>query len=174
MPKPKRQCHFNIVLKQEFPFIRKGASTSDVICEKCQSHFSISNLGRAGIIQHLRSDKHKKCDDKLAQPVAQFFRSNVLKPKERELAASEGMWVYHTVRHNHTFRSMDCTGRLIQNLYDPKFSCARTKTEAILKRVLCPFATSELLTELRCIDYLTIIISSMHQTTGLQKSYRFL
>jgi hypothetical protein len=35
---------------------------------------------------------------------------------------------YHTARHELSFKTSDCTSKLIKKLYDPKFSSARTKT----------------------------------------------
>lgn len=59
-------------------------------------------------------------------------------PKEELLAAIEGTFAYHTVCHNHSFRSMDCTSKLLQTTLEPKFSCARTKAEAIVTNIFAP------------------------------------
>jgi hypothetical protein len=43
-----------------------------------------------------------------------------------------------------SFRSMDCTSKLIHYVFEPKFSCACTKAEIIVLNVLTLFALSEL------------------------------
>jgi hypothetical protein len=57
-----------------------------------------------------------------------------LKPKmeititDLECAAKEATFAYHTARHELSFKTSDCTSKLIKKLYDPKFSSVRTKT----------------------------------------------
>ncbi|CAK6977843.1 uncharacterized protein LOC121611917 [Scomber scombrus] len=53
------------------------------------------------------------------------------------------------MKHNHSYRSMDCTTQLTKKLYEPKFSCARTKGEAIVNNVLAPWATDMLSNDVR-------------------------
>jgi hypothetical protein len=45
----------------------------------------------------------------------------------------EGTFAFHTIIHNQSFRSMDCTTKLLKKFHNAKFSCARTKCEAIIK-----------------------------------------
>ena len=87
--------------------------------------------------------------------MSDFFKREEFGNKERELALAEAIFSFHTVAHNHSFRSMDCTTKLIQNLFEKKFSCARTKTEAIIKKVLAAHARSELQNELANISYIS-------------------
>lgn len=58
--------------------------------------------------------------------MSKFFKSVTAGAKELELAAAEGVFSYHNISHCQSFRSMDCTLRIIQKLFEPKFSCART------------------------------------------------
>lgn len=60
----------------------------------------------------------------------------VLEPSvEYNVARMEIVSVYHMVDENQNFRSADCNSFLIRNVYgnNSKFSCSRTKSEAILK-----------------------------------------
>ena len=72
--------------------------------------------------------------------MTKFFRSENFGKKEIELAKIEGLWAFHTVRHNQSFSSMECTSKLIQQNFEPKFSCAKTKCQAIVKNVIAPFS----------------------------------
>lgn len=65
-----------------------------------------------------------------------FKKSETPTSKDLDVAAAEGTWAYHTIQENHSFRSNDCASKLIQSCFEPKFSCARTKTEAIVLNVL--------------------------------------
>ncbi|KAK0132613.1 hypothetical protein N1851_032481 [Merluccius polli] len=61
--------------------------------------------------------------------ITTFYKKTEPSQKEFELAVQEGILVYHTMKHNHSYRSMDCTAQLTTKLYEPKFTCARTKGE---------------------------------------------
>jgi hypothetical protein len=49
------------------------------------------------------------------------------------IALQEGTFVFHTVQHHQSYKSMDCSSGLIKKFFEPKFTCSRTK-EAIIKR----------------------------------------
>lgn len=53
-------------------------------------------------------------------------------------AAKEVVVAYHSVQHKLRFRTSDCTSRLLKHIFEPKFSAARTKTEAIITNVISP------------------------------------
>lgn len=139
---PKRKCVFNNELQKEFPFIRKTLGESDVRCSKCFACFSIANSGRANIKQHLESNKHKKAvlDSCTNKQTTTFVRNKQFDNKEKELAVIEGTWAYHSVQHSFSFRSNDCTSKLIKSCFDDKYSCARTKCEAIVKHIFAPLS----------------------------------
>lgn len=63
---------------------------------------------------------------------------------------------------------MNCTSKLIKTLFDQKFSCARTKTEAIVKNVLLPYYLTELKTTLDNIRFTTLYFdASNHKNIKL-------
>lgn len=77
--------------------------------------------------------------------------------KEEQLAATEGTFAYHTVSHNHSFRSMDCTSKLLQKALEPKFKCARTKAKAIIANLFAPHCLSELQSDLERYSFVSIM-----------------
>ena len=81
---------------------------------------------------------------------------SVLSEKKRILAAKEATWSYHTIKHNQSFRYMDCTSVLIRNLFASDFRCARTKSEAIVRNVLSPYSISQCLQELHECKFVSI------------------
>lgn len=155
---PKRKCKFTDELKQEFSFLKQAKLESFVFCTKCLNEFSLASGGRADIRRHLSSDKHKKMIAAAASSstIGSFFHKETAGPKELQVAASEALFVYHSIIHNHSYRSLDCTSNLIQTLYEKKFTCKRTKAEAIVKNVLAPFYISELKNKLVSVHYVTL------------------
>jgi hypothetical protein len=78
----------------------------------------------------------------------------------KHIAANEGLFAFHAIKHNHSFRSMDCTSSVIRRLHEEKFSCGRTKCESIVVNVVTPFATQQILEELESVKYLTVTVDT--------------
>lgn len=170
MPKVKGKCVLNAELQFLYPFIVPDKSKSDVRCTKCSALFSIANGGKSEIVRHLETKKHKLADNAAASSsfLTTFFRGAELGSAERKLAASEGSFAFHTVKHNQTFRSADCTSKLLQKCFEPKYSCAKTKCEAIVTNVISPFAISEVKKDLENVNYVSVYTdSSNHKSTKL-------
>src|SRR6218665_2499149 len=55
---------------------------------------------------------------------------------------------------------MHKTSKLVQKCFEPKFSTARTKTEAIVCNVLAPYAMEELECDLECANFVSIFTDS--------------
>lgn len=159
MPR-KRKCVFNSELEEEFPFIKKNFSDSDVRCERCSALFSIANSGRTNIQHHLETKKHKNaviaaCS---SNTLTNFFKSKTFTNKEKDLAVIEGAWAYHSVQHNFSFRSNDCTSKLIKACFEEKYSCARTKCETIIKHVFAPASLDLVKNELANVNCITMYL----------------
>ena len=72
--------------------------------------------------------------------------------------AAEAAWSFHTVKHHNSYRSMDCTSALLKKTLPDsdtakKFSCARTKTKAIVDGVLAPHSVEVAHEALKDIPY---------------------
>lgn len=65
--------------------------------------------------------------------------------KEIQLAATEGVFAFHTVKHSFSLRSVDCLSKLLKKVLDPGFASARTKTQAIVENVLAKDAKEDYL-----------------------------
>ena len=86
---------------------------------------------RADIIQHLKSAKHKEADiaaSSSSSQITSFFTEKAFDSSQRDLAAKEGTFAYHTVMHNDSFQSTDCTSKLIKKCFESQYVCARTKS----------------------------------------------
>lgn len=125
--KCKFECYFNKKLKAEFSFLKSiNYSGFNVFSETCKYKFSIKHGGRNDITVHLSNVKHKGAviNASSSLKMETFFRKEKFGDDEKELVAREGTFAYHAIRHNHTFRSMDCTSKLVNKLYDKKFHCS--------------------------------------------------
>ena len=71
---------------------------------------------------------------------------------------------FHAMKHNHSFRSVDCTSSIIRNLFSKKFTCARTKCESIVVNVFAPFALREVLNDLREAKYVSVMADSSNHS----------
>jgi len=172
---PKRKCTFNVNLQAKYPFIKQTNTPSDVRCEKCRTEFSVSHSGASDIEQHLKSEKHKNADRAAASSSSMltfFKKSDTPTLKDLDIAAAEGVWAYHTIQENHSFRSNDCASKLIQSCFEPKFTCARTKSEAIVVNVLTPTAMKELKDDLDKSNCITILNDASNH--GNKKIYPIL
>jgi hypothetical protein len=88
--------------------------------------------------------------------------------KELDLAAKEGTFAFHTVAQIKSFQSMDCTSRIIQKLFEPKFTCAQTKVRAIVVNVLAPLSINQIREELEDAKFTSVMTdSSNHKHTKI-------
>ena len=85
--------------------------------------------------------------------------------KEKQLPLSESLFAYHTVRHSHSFRSMDCTSIIIKILFANSFGYARTKCEAIINPVLKDFVMEKLKTDLNDANFITVLADASNQNS---------
>ena len=82
---------------------------------------------------------------------------------------------FHTVKHHQTYGSNDCTSTLMGKLFadssiTKKYSCARTKVEAIVNGVLAPMTVQRVLNNIQehGIMYIAVATdSSSHKSTKL-------
>jgi hypothetical protein len=54
--------------------------------------------------------------------VTSYFTKETITDECKHTAAEEGLFAFHTIKHNHSFRSMDCISSEIR-LHEEKFSC---------------------------------------------------
>jgi hypothetical protein len=110
MKMPKRRCVFTESLEAEYPFLKEDQQVGKVLCSICKSLFSTEHGGRFDILQYIKKRKHaiaaetKSCSEKVT---SNFTKGTVT--HECKHSAAEGLFAFHTVEHNHPFRSKGCT-----------------------------------------------------------------
>jgi len=71
---------------------------------------------------------------------------------------------FHTMKHSHSLRSVDCTSSIIRNLFSKKFTCARTRCESIVVNVFAAIALREVLNDLREAKYVSVMVDSSNHS----------
>lgn len=148
----KRTCIFNADLQKKYPYFTTTSSQSDLRCEICNGLINIGCKGKTEIERHLTTTKHKKALNaaSTSHTVSNFFTFKT----DYHVAACEGVWAYHVIKANHSFRSSDCASKIFRTCFDiRKFHCARTKCEAIAVNVFAPFSTDEVAADLEKANY---------------------
>jgi hypothetical protein len=144
---PKRRRVFTESFETENLFLKEDQQVEKVLCFICKSQFSIEHGGCSDTLQHIKKRKHataaqtKSCSKKATS----YFTRDTMTDECKYIAAEEGLFAFHTIKHNHSFRSMDCTSSVIRRLHEEKFSCSPTKCESIVVHVLAPFAMQQIL-----------------------------
>lgn len=125
-------------------------------CIWCDCDFSISHGGLNDVRKHANRKNHvdlmkAKMTTKSVPVCFQENRANLLN------AAKEATQVYHMVRHNHSFKSMACTSKLMRCVYNEKeFACSATKSMTIVTGVFEPMILNRLKSELEQALYVCL------------------
>lgn len=156
---PKRKCHFREEYSKEWTFIKKGRNDEEAYCSFCNSFISVSHGGRADLLDHLKTNKHKTSMQGAtsSKPIIDFFVKKDSK-EDVMVAAAELATAYHVVKHHHSFNSVDCSNKLHPTMYSDskvatKQSTARTKATALINNVLSPHSVSTCVSELENIPF---------------------
>lgn len=111
------------------------------------------------IERHIGRDKHKNRSNAAAssKTVKSYFISSTDKA-DLNVAACEGVWAFHTVKSNYSFRSSDCASKIFRECFEMlKFTCSRTKCESIVANVFAPIALDQLKKDLTEAKFVTLL-----------------
>jgi hypothetical protein len=106
-------------LKAEYPFLKEDQQVRKVMYSTCKLQFPTEHGGHSDILQHIKKRKHaiaaetKSCSKK----VMSYFTKETITDECKHIASEEGLFAFHTIEHNHPFRSMDCTCLVIRRLH---------------------------------------------------------
>lgn len=124
-------------------------------CKICQVCFTVKHDGVGAIKQHLNSLKHNNMEkqQKQNQLLHNFFESKSTS-ENGSLALCELSFIYHTVKHHHSYNSADCFIKNSKTFFPDsklaqKLRCGRTKMEAIVKNVLAKASLEKVLYDLK-------------------------
>ena len=154
---PKRKTSFNNDLQEKYSAFRKGRDEYEAECMVCcyGTYVSVKNKGVGDLEAHITTNKHKNAlrGGESSSKISNFFIQDESKIGD-QVAATECTIAYHTLKHPFSYRSNDCKSTLFSKSFPDsnivkKYSCARTKTEAIINNVLAPYCVENVLSELK-------------------------
>lgn len=152
------KCKFLDSFEETYVFAKRVKEDPyKFFCHVCNTTVSIINKGKFDIEQHANSQKHKQRSSvSIKQKLESFFRRKDLTLEEAKLTLIELTWSYHTVKHDHSFRDMDCTSNLLKKTCDRKITCARTKSECLVNNVICSWSEDRLKKSLQKASFIVL------------------
>lgn len=119
---------------------------TEALCKLCIVTINVSTMGISAIRRHSENPSHKKkvLAGKSSKLLDRFFCKKESQ-EEINVLVIETCKIYHAVKHNQSYNSLDCSIKLNKILFSDssiaaKLSCGRTKSEAIVLNVLAPKA----------------------------------
>uniref|UniRef100_H3ASF3 Uncharacterized protein n=1 Tax=Latimeria chalumnae TaxID=7897 RepID=H3ASF3_LATCH len=135
---------------KQFSWLCKTEDPFKACCTVCNKDFSILHGGNYDVKQHAAGEMHiRNIKSKSSSQLINTFFVPKGSSEGDKVTAAELATVYHTVKHNLSYSSMDCGVKLMQKIFndsgsiEKKLSCGRTKVESLVKNVLAPKAVSQ-------------------------------
>lgn len=132
---PKYLTKFNPALQKEFPFLQRvRESETEVLCSLCNAKFSVAREGRGAIQKHIARQKHIKAAGAISsnKPMTDFLSADFA---VMELARKELTFAYHSAKHQISGPTVECGSKLINKLFESKFTCGAMKTAKLVQKV---------------------------------------
>ena len=144
-------------------------------CNVCNCDINLECIGKAAISAHIETRKHKKSAQTLQsnQSMKTFFKSqSAPTTDDHNAAAAEGTWAFHTVKHQQSFLSNDCTSNLFKAMFSDssiakKILVCKNKAASIITGVLAPNAQKTILSELGTQPFSISVDASNHNELKL-------
>ena len=168
----KRKCHFNDQLQKEFKSFKTCDQSYLAKCTTCDQIIDISNKGKISLTNHINSKSHLE-NLKIVSSNSKLTSWTIHNTEKEKVTAIELTLAYHTVYHNFSFLSTDCTNKLLSIMFNDssvakKISSKRTKTEALINGIIGPYALSKCVEDIETCSYVSIITdTSNHKFTKL-------
>ena len=136
-------------------------------CTLCAIDFGISHGGCNDVTSHLKSKRHIDMSKIVPSttPITSLFR----KGDHHQAIEAEVRWATFVAKHNISFLSSDHATKLFSKMFPDseiakKFSCARTKTTAIVKKALAPHFTQRVIESMSSSPFSLLMDESNDKT----------
>ena len=154
--------------EKEFKNIKQSLKGVHFVhCNVCNCEISLEAIRKTAVSAHNATQKHSNQSMKIifaspSQPMTRDYKA----------AAAEGTWACHTVEHQQSFHSNDCTSQLFKAIFPDsdiakKFVSARTKIACIITDILVPYAQKKLLPDLGTQPFPILVDASNHNKVKL-------
>lgn len=139
---PDRKTKFSDALQKKFKEDFEACENEYLaVCKICGSRHDVS-YGSASLLKHLDSQTHKdavKNAQKTPKITNYFSSREETDLQSAKMSASEVTFAYHSAKHHQSARTVDCQSKMISSIFEPKFSCGKTKNSALVKNVSMMF-----------------------------------
>lgn len=87
-----------------------------------------------------------------------------------KISAAEGVFVFHGVKHGHSYRSQKCTTDLVRYVFESSsvaksMSCGKTKARSIACNVLGPYFTNQIVNDLLIARFYSLSVDASNKGT---------
>ncbi len=129
----------------KFNGIVAGKNEFNAKCVPCDQQISLKTTGKAAILDHEKTAKHKSNVKIKAQTksIQAFTTTTKWNSEDEKVFAAEGVFAYHIAKHGQSFASTNCVSSegLFRTMFPDsnlakKYGSAETKTAAIVKSKL--------------------------------------
>lgn len=175
-----RNCIFNDNWMKDSRFSNWLAKHDDINkarCIYCMNVFSVKYDGVNAVQSHSNSKKHISTvqSRQKSAVIKNYFVTQDIKENDA-VAAIELSKCFHCVKHHHSYLSTDCGVKLeLKHFSDAtlakKIRLGRTKMEALVQNVLCPFAIEVPLKKLKYPINLPFSLSTDASNKGNRKFF---
>jgi hypothetical protein len=113
-------------------------------------------------MQHNKKSKASNCcKQNCNRKATSYFTTQTTTSEYRHIAAEERLFLFHMIKHKHSFESMNCTSLVTKRLYEQKLTGGQTKCESVVVvNVLAPFAMQLILEKLKTFKYISLIMDT--------------
>lgn len=166
----KSKTKFKRVWLTEFAFLKQDSKDDGkAFCTFCNSSFGIIHGGKNDITAHIKTDRHRRGQQTIADnsknPVTSYFQSTLKGPTDDQMkiSAQELAFCYHTAKHNLSLRANECNSKLVKEMFQPKYTCSKTKTSTIVQKVIAPHLDKGVRETLSLLNFLTILTDTSNR-----------
>lgn len=120
------------VFKQEWKLVKEFSSWLQEVkddckqarCKACLRTFSIHYEGKTALKKHLNSEIHKACMKSFENNTLITYTSSSV-GETQKVSAMKDAFVYHGVKHGHSYVSQQCTINLVKDLFASSSTVAK-------------------------------------------------
>jgi hypothetical protein len=111
-----KRCVFTESLEAEYPFLKEYQQVGKMLCSICKSQCSIQHGDHSDVLHHIKETEYGIAAEtkSFSKKVTSYFTKETISNECKHIAAKEGMFAFHTVKHNHSFRSMHFTSSVVK------------------------------------------------------------
>jgi hypothetical protein len=149
---------------------------SQATCVACNRQFSVHYRGKADVDNHMKTQKHQ--NSMKSFDINRQLITKTMKPTtdKDEISAAEGVFVYHGVKHAHSYLAQQWLTKVCKTIFPSSLSannlsCARTKARSIAVNVFAPYFTYDLISDLKKSLYYCLMYDASNK--GNMKLYPF-